>query len=332
MNNITFLNSLAKSMSAEYQERIPTATAENISEIAELINQYPTTRNEFISALTNKVAKSKVIQKVYNNRFKFLKKGSIPYGTSIELIVADIVKGKNFGENFGSANTEIGSLLAIEKPEVKVQYIERNIQLKYKLSISNLQLMGAFNSENGLSNLVNALITSVVNSMEFDEELLINKAINTINSVQAKITDWGTLDEEQQAKKLTKLVMVTLDKMQFLSTDYNTQNYHTFCKPDDVVIFVTPETKAMLNVDLLANTYNMEKADINARIVLVKEFEDAKTIAKIIDKECIQFFDNYQTTATFENADNLTHHTFYHRGQTLGICQFFNSLDIVSGE
>ena len=334
MNNVEFLNGLAKTLSAEFNERIPVATKSNMEEIAELLNQYPTTRNEFISALTNKVAKSVIDKRAYQNRYKWLHKGKLPYGTSIEIVVADIVKGKDFSENFGGADNEIGSLLAKEKPDVKVQYIERNIQLKYKLTVSTIQLMGAFTTPNGLSELVNALVTSVVNSMELDEEILVHKAIQKVDSPVATIKGYDAMEDDKKVKMLTKVIRTHVDKMQFMSTDYNKVEggFHTFARPKDLVIFVTPETKAEINVDLLASVYHMEKAEIGERMILVKEFDDEKTLCKIMDENVIQLYENMNTTGSFDNGDRLEHHTFYHRWLTLGICPFFCSLEIKKGD
>ena len=338
IDNVTFLNSVAKEMTAEYNDRIPTATQENLSEISETISQYPTLKNDFIKQLTNLVAKTVVISRQYSHKYKFLHKGSLPYGTTIEMIIADVVKGKTFTENFGTANTDIGSLLSKEENQVKVEYIQRNVQLKYKNTISTLQLMGAFRSENGLSELVNALATRIVNSMELDEELLIQKAINSVEGgAKAVITGYVSMTENEKAKALTKSIMVNTAKMEFLTNKYNKSGVHTFSKPNELVIFATPETQAMIDVELLASTYHMDKAEVSQRIVLVPEFMkvtgddevvDSETLAIIMDVNAIQLYDNLNTSGTFENPDGLYTNIFYHSWKTVGVCNHFNSMRI----
>ena len=337
MDNVTFLNSIAKSMSAEYNERIPQATRENLADISELINQYPTTKNEFINTLTNVVGKTIIDKRVYQNRYKFLHKGKLPYGTSIEMIVADIVKSKEFGQNFGGADTEVGSLIGKEESNVKVQYIERNVRKKYKVTISDVQLMGAFRNPNGLSELVQALVQSVLNAMEYDEELIIKKALSSVDCAKAQITGYSALTDDEQAKKLTKVIKTYVNKMGFMSANYNKLGIHTFSKPEDLVIFVTPETQANIDVELLASAFHMDKAEVSERLVLVDEFvtdnegtlaTDANCIAIIMDQNVIQLYENNNTTGTFNNPDGLFTNFFYHKWLTVGLAQQFNCLKI----
>ena len=335
IDNVTFLNSIAKEMNAEYNERIPSATKDNLEQIADTITQYPTLKNDFIKQLTNLVTKTVVVSRQYQNKYKFLHKGTLPYGTTIEMIIADIVKGKTFTENFGESNNEIGSLLSKEENKVEVQYIQRNVQLKYKNTISTLQLMGAFRNENGLSELVNALVTRIVNSMELDEELLIQKAINSVEGgANATITGFSSMTEHEKAKALTKSIMINTAKMEFLTNKYNKTGVHTFSKPNELVIFATPETQAMIDVELLASTYHMEKAEVSQRIVLVPQFmdeegaEDTNTLCIIMDTNAIQLYDNLNTSGTFENPDGLYTNVFYHSWKTVGVCNHFNAMRI----
>ena len=48
MDNIQFLNAIRAVSSAEYKERIPTATQTNIQNIMTTIMEYSTTKEEFI--------------------------------------------------------------------------------------------------------------------------------------------------------------------------------------------------------------------------------------------------------------------------------------------
>ena len=73
-NNIQFANAVRKEASAQYQERIPVATQENIAEVTEAIMGYPNAKNEFIDVLTNKVSQVKFMNKLFNNPYKFFKK------------------------------------------------------------------------------------------------------------------------------------------------------------------------------------------------------------------------------------------------------------------
>ena len=102
-NNIEYLNAVRALASQVYQDRIPTATKGNLKQVTEAILEFPTNKNEFIDVLTNRVSKTKFANKLYNNPYAMLKKGTLPYGESIEMVFVDLIKAKGFSENFGDS-------------------------------------------------------------------------------------------------------------------------------------------------------------------------------------------------------------------------------------
>lgn len=73
-SNIEFLNAVREVATQGYKERIPTATQENLKKVTQAIMEYPANKNEFVDTLTNKVAQTKFMQKVYKNPYRFFKK------------------------------------------------------------------------------------------------------------------------------------------------------------------------------------------------------------------------------------------------------------------
>ena len=108
----------------------------------------------------------------------------------------------------------------------------------------------------------------------------------------------------------------------------------TFTNPSEIVIFVTPETKALIDVDLLASAFHIEKAEFEGRLVLIDEFttasgeEDNNTLAIIADENLIQFYDTTNTTETQRNGDQLYTNTFFHKWGIVSSCGFVNALKI----
>ena len=123
-------------------------------------------------------------------------------------------------------------------------------------------------------------------------------------------------------------------KFKFLSNNYNKQEVMTFTNPSEIVIFVTPETKALIDVDLLASAFHIEKAEFEGRLVLIDEFttaggeEDKNTLAIIADENLIQFYDTTNTTETQRNGDQLYTNTFFHKWGIVSSCGFVNALKI----
>ena len=162
------------------------------------------------------------------------------------------------------------------------------------------------------------------------------------------ISDYDSLTEEKQATKLTKTIKEYVSKMGFLSNKFNSQGVMTFSKPEEMVIFVTPETKANIDVELLSTAFNMEKAEVSGRMIEIDEFlmqvlaqsgenasdvvgdtvVDNNTLAIIADENLIQMYDTLNETESFRNPDKLITNTFVHRWSIAYGCGFANALKI----
>ena len=336
ISNDKLLNAVKLDLPGEYKDKIPTATKTNLLEIADIMIEYPTIKNAFLTRLVNKVGKSIIDNKVYQNRFKEFKKEMLPYGTSIEYVFTDLIKAKNFSENFGSSAAE--SLVARQdNNNVGVQYVSKNYEVKWKETISDVVFRQAFTTENGLYNLINAKVQAVINSTEYNEELAINGVLNLMPMVEEVVT--GYADTQAGYKAFLKKVKELSLKLPICSNKYNVQGVHTWTNLQDMIIFMTPELQAAIDVEVLASLMHIEKAEIGNRIRTVEKFmkkgsgndlvEDTNCIAKIIDKEALQLRPTYEGQKVFENGDQLITNMFFHRqGMCYGL-SFKNTISLV---
>lgn len=334
MDNIQFLNAIRAVASAEYKGRIPTATQTNIQNIMTTIMDYSATKEEFTNTILNKIVRTKVLNKAYENSLKFFKKEPLPFGKTIEGVFVDLIKAKNFNENFGTGNNEATSLLAKEQAPVKVEYYSENFKHKYKLSISDEQLKSAFMSADGLSQMTQGLIRSATSSSEYDEYMMIKTLIGASVSKEVEIQGLFKLDENVQAKKITKTVQALVNKFRFMSTEYNKQGVHTHCLPSECVIITTPDQLANLNVELLATAFNVPYAEMPSRIVVIDSFlkadgsDDTDTVCIVADMDLVQFRNTLDTWETFRNPDGLMTNMFHHVWGSACGCGFVNAVKI----
>lgn len=346
-DNVAILNLARTLASAEYNSRIPVATQDNVAEISQIITDYPTAKNEFISVLTNQIGRNIYLNQVYKNPFAFMNCGELPFGKSIEMVFVDLIKSKNFNENFGTEDTKVGSLLSKEdmSDKVKVAYFSENYRHKYKITISDEQLKGAFRDANGLQNLINMILITPINSKEFDQYLLCKQALCNAEIQSETISGYATMDEQKQAKTLTKKVRTYVEKFKFMSDQFNAGSVHTFTRPEDIVVFVTPETKALLDVELLASSFNMDRAKLIARIVTIDNFtklnatttgkkgdveEDDKCLAVVADKKLIQNYGTLNTSESIRNPEGLETNSFYHDWGLIAVCPYVNAIKLMS--
>lgn len=339
MDNTQIINSLRQVASLEFQTRIPQATKTNLEDILNTVMTYKQTKEEFTDLILNKIVKTVVMSKMYTNPYKFFKKGDMPFGKTIEAIFVDIIKAKSFNEHFG--NSEAESLLGTEKPNLKLEYYSKNYEHKYKVTIKDIQLRTAFLNPTGLQSLIDELVTSALTSAEYDEYLLIKELLCTAKIKETTIAGFDALTEKEQASKLTKTIKSYINYFGFLRKDFNHQEVHTHCKPKDVVILVTPETMASIDVDLLRTSFQLDKVEIEGRLVLIDGFEkengsedaleyvaDEDTLAIVCDRDLVQFRESLNTSESFRNPDTLATNIFFHRHGSVSACGFVNAIKI----
>lgn len=350
LDNVTFASMVSDLASQEYKDRVPVATQENIGNIEEIISTYPNAKNEFISVLINQVAKQLFFSKAYENPYKLFNRGMLPYGKSIESIFVDIIKGKQRTHETDTTNL-VSDLLARETPNVKVEYYSENFRHQYKTTITDEELKGAFRAENGLSSMTGRILQAPLTSIEYDMQEMVLHALPELKGGKATIdkTVYGAMTEEEKAKILVKTIKSQVIKMGFLNNEHNGQGVMTFSKPQDLVVFLDPDMMANIDVELLAQAFNVSKAEVPLHVLPVPKFtkrtvtpsedggettvtyaEDTDCLAIICDKDAIQIYETLNSSETFRNPQGIYTNVFFNRWGLMSACNFANVCRIVT--
>ena len=363
IKNAELLNSIQKGASAEYQAKVPQATSDTGIEVYNTLNDYPTLKNEFIDTLTNKVIKSRFYSKSFENKLKMLHKGEIPFGSSIEQLFVEMAEKKGFREHFDGSNTVESDLIGVQKPKVHAKYITKNFEYKYKVTISEEQLRTAFMNSTGLGELVSQILMSLTNGCYYDEfedmKMLLkevcagNKLVIDEMTGRTKSVALTKADVEQgihvesvgdaiaNPKLLSEKVRALTGRLGFASEKYNMAGVKQWSNAQDMVLLTTPEILATLDVNVLADAFNVSKAEMNVRTIMVDELptqfksniegvaEEKECLGLLIDKDFVQIYDTILTMRKFDNGANLTVNHFLHKQGMLANCYFVNAIALV---
>ena len=377
--NSEILNTIRANASMEYQSRVPEALGIG-GNVSQVFTQYPSMKNEFLNALTNKVARTLFYSKVFENPLKALHKGMLPYGYSLEQIFVEMAEGKGFWEHWDVSGDEVKDLVGMKKPSVKLLYIERNFAMKYKATISDQQLRTAFQSQDGLGRLVEQVVSSIYSKAYFDEfnmmkdiltqhakacflkyDTTTGKHVSTAlsNTVLPNgkdacvyvIGEYAT--QEAKGKAISKAIRTLAGKMAFPTNQYNSAGVNQWSERQQLIYITTPEEQAELDVEVLANAFNMDKADVNVRVIVVDELPtlfnvDSATTAKrstygqmsnpalsasrdnrtckcrgiLLDADFLQVYDTLVESRTFDNGEGLYTNFFFHKQGIMSTCYF----------
>ena len=331
MNLQDMLNTIRDNASQEYQNRIPEATHNNLSEIGGQLLADVNLANEFTSALMNKVAFTFVHNKIFKNPLSILKKGTKPMADSVEEVFVNYAKAETF-------DPEGTDLLKRKLPDVKAIYHTMNRQDKYKVTISMEALAKAFRSYGDLRNFYNNIINSLYNGDNFDEFILFKNLL--VNAIGKKYVKEITLEGDpctsgDFATKFIKAVKTISGGMVFPSSAYNgyldaqntdTNPITTFCDIGDQYLVIDNATNVALDVDVLAKAFNIDRQTFLSKVIVVDSFPDTNIRAMLVDKDFTQIYDDLYQLRRFENGEGLYENYILHHWQTISASCLVNAV------
>lgn len=364
-SNVEILEQIYNNASMEYKNVVPEALGMG-GNVSDVFTQYPSAKNEFINTLTNQVVKSVIYSKVFHNPLEMFHGGKLEVGQSIEQLFVDMAEVKGFLEQ--ENNDEVKDLIGASKPNVHALYVSRNYAYKSKVSISEEQLQGAFRSHDGLAQLVNQLASSIVSGIYYQEykdmKAIVNEhaqgkylarvdasgkmtptqLTNTVlpNGQTAKVVKIGASSTEaEKGKAVSETVRALAGRLRFPSTEYNSAKVLTWSNPEDLVFITTPEMVAKLDVEVLAQAFNVSLADLNVRTVIVDELpsqvcdsntalgtgvapKSATVCGILMDKAFIVAKDTINQIETMRIANHMRTNMWYHKQGIMSTCYFAN--------
>lgn len=327
-------NFVRENASAHFREVVPEATDNNISDLSNILfgQEYATTLNEFIDTLVNRIGMTIVHDRAFKNPLAPFKKGSMPLGTDVQEIKTNFIEA----EQFVISEDEAGKLLSVSIPDTKVEYIKRNRKDRYDLSIAYDSLHGAFVSWDKFTAYVDSIFSALYNSAETDEfekmkELIVAgyKNNKVVIKTVSQVTDAST------AKALLKLARKDYIKMQYPSTEYNawTKNtgdlkpLKTFTPKNRMVLFITADVASEADVEVLCQSFNLDKSNWLGSIVQVDKLDDeGKIQAVLCDESFLQIYDNLYRMEEFNNGRVLVRNYYLHIWQVMGISMLSNAV------
>lgn len=354
-SSVDILNVIRENASQNYKDYVPKATADAdaIRQIGAVIMDYPNLQNEFLSALVNRIGRVLITSKMYSNPWAMFKKGLLEFGETIEEIFVNIAKPFQFDQ--AVAESEV---FKREIPDVRAAFHIMNYQKFYKATISNDQLRQAFLSWEGITDLIAKIVDAMYTGANYDEFLtmkyLLARHILDGHMYPVQIPTVST----ENMKTIVSDIKGISNAMEFLSTEYNLTGVATHTPKSDQYMLINSKFDAVMDVEVLASAFNMEKAEFLGRRVLVDSFgkldiarlailfKDDPTYleptsdelaaldkipAVIVDKDWFMIFDNYQNFTEQYNGQGLYWNYWYHVWKTFSVSPFANNALFVPG-
>lgn len=274
-NNVQLLNMIRNESSPEYQRRIPAATQSNMDITVSTLMSSTQLKNEFYSSLINRIGGTMVHSWKWSNPLSVFTRASQTYGDTWQEIAVGMPLAQVYDPNaeyLGADN--------FRKWKVDVDSLYHRLDFAhfYPVTTDDKTLRRAFTSDNGLSSLTSQLIQSCYNAAEVD----VFEAMCHMFTQYARLggywrvhmdADLNKMSSTQdEARGLLRQIRSWADSLKFVSTRYNARHMPTFAKPDELVLFCSPEVKSALDVQGLATVFHRTDAEPTIdRIIVVPE-------------------------------------------------------------
>ena len=337
---IKIFNVIRNNSSEAFVKTVPSATAENIQSISNILfnDAYQPMLNEFVNNLINRIALTIIRNKSYSNPLAMFKKGSVPLGTDIQ----EIFENPAEAEEYEYSNTAMAKLLTITDPDTHVAYYRRNRKDLYTKTITREGLQGAFVDWDKFNDYITAITQSLYSGNYIDEfeytKDLIDGAYDNGKVITQVVANPSS--SEANAKAFVKQCRKLYKKLTFPSTEYNAYSkfdgskgkIKTWTDEDRICLIVNSDAMGDVDVDVLAQAFNIENAKFLGRVVEVDGFKNPNIIGVICDEAWLQIYDNIMRFDEFYNARVMAWNEYLHAWGTFAISPFANAVCLVTAD
>ena len=329
--NSTILEKVWLAGTNDFQQRIPNPTQHGMDATVEAILD-PMNKayyNQFIDILIMRIGETYVHQMSWQNPLAMFKKSRLMYGSTIQEIIPKWIKAHSYVD-------DAEDVFKMARPDVAQWFHSQNRMDRYDITVNRDELRTAFTEEGGLNRLVASILEVPRNSDEYDEFQIMKQLIALYEQ------KWGHYKvhvsaptNQQTAQALLKQLRVYRRKLTFPTTIYNSgqiEDVPVFCKPNELVLFITPEVEASIDVDALAVLFHMEKADVQQRIVVLDEFPIAGAQALLTTDDYFMCKDTEYSMESIYNPKTLGQNYFLHHWGIYSISPFVPAILFTTAE
>lgn len=349
-NVLNILNAIRNNASNEYRDYVPPITdTSQLREIGTIIMDYPALQNEFLSALINRIGRVLISSRLYENPWSRFKKGMLDYGETVEEIFTNIAKPYEFEGSHTSPTSQFKKY----KPDVRAAFHVMNYRKYYPVTVEQQKLRQVFLSAEGVTNLIFDIVNSIYTGANYDEFLTMKYLLaKTILKGRMYPIEVDAISANN-AKAIVTEVKATSNVLEFPSEKYNPAHVFQHTPKSEQIIFINAKFDAIVDVNVLASAFNMDKAQFMGQRVLIDSFGSLDTARlnelfaddpnyvpltddeitaldaipmAVVGEKFFMVFDNLNEFTEVYNAELLYWNYFYHQWKTFSTSPFENAL------
>ena len=289
--NSTILSKVWLEASNDFQQRVPNPTINGMFATTEAIfDPYNNDLYNEFTHLLNGIMNTYVEGKRFLNPLRELKKPMSTFGNSERHIAVQYMQAHSY-------KFDDETVWKNEPPQYIEWFYTVNRKDVYTFSFARNEVMRAFSSDGyGFNELLARTLDQQISSDEYDEMNIMLEQIAIADKKWRDADGNGGLyryhvsaipTDDATGKELLTGIRAMAGRIKFPSVLYNNIPVPVFTSNEEMILYITPEVKASLDVNTLASVFHLDKADIQYRIIEVPYIPIENAIAVLTDKDFI---------------------------------------------
>lgn len=177
---------------------------------------------------------------------------------------------------------DFAGLLAKYEADVKVQYHKVNSDIQYPVTITRAKIKNAFTSWSELNSFIEGITNALYNGAYIDRYNMTKDLVASAydgNNVQIEVVTQPTT--EATGKAMIEKARAIFLNMQTPTSSYNAwakvggygNEILTYTPKEDIVMLVRNDILAVIDVNVLASAFNMDKTEFLGNVIGVNDFD-----------------------------------------------------------
>lgn len=257
-----------------------------------------------------------VESKLFENPLRALKKPAAQWGNTERRVAVKYLQAHSY-------KVDDETLLKLEKPEFVEWFYSVGEPRRYEFSWSKYEMQRVFAADGyGYDDLLAATISQMYSSDNYDEMNIMIQMFAEADQRMGGLFRYNLSaapTTEATGKELLTGIRAVAGRMKFPTRLYNHIPVPVFETGDTLILWVTPETQANLDVNTLASVFQLDKADIQYRIITIPEFPLPNVYAALTSEDFIYARDVYYgIEPPFYNPANMTSKYYLQHAEMIG--------------
>lgn len=292
--------------------------------------EYPDTLGVEFMNLATRIGRVIAHRNILRNKLAPFKMANMALGYTMEEYFVECAKEHEYDQ------ADAGStLFKRELPDIKTAFYVVNRKSYYSATITDDDMRKYFVTWDGLNSLIARVVDSMYNGDNKDDYNYMKSALVThYENGLMKIVNTSAVTDTETAKELARKITEYVSYLTEPTNEYNAMAVTKQNDYEDIYVILNGKTNSYLNIDWLAQTFQLEFAEFKAHVLVLPTLPSTKegTIeALVVDSEIYRVFDQKYSVGVAYNAKGLYWNYFLHHWEGIATSRFANAIAFVSG-